>query len=106
MTLEEIGKYRATAQQKSMDAIRAAEERYNKAKKSDDKMVAEKTVGLSAEEEGEIKQVPETSEAGGVKLVSPPPKHSGNDGTTGILGTVKDSVIGFARSAKDLLTGR
>lgn len=69
-------------------------------------MVAEKTVGLSAEEEEDNKQVPKTSETAGVKVVSPPPKHSGNEGTTGILGTVKDSVIGIARSAKDLLNGR
>jgi hypothetical protein len=31
MNLEEIGKYRAEAQQRSADAIRAAEERFNKA---------------------------------------------------------------------------
>lgn len=65
-------------------------------------MIAEKTVGQSIREE-EIKQIPETAGATtGVKVVLPPPKQSGNESTTGILGT----VIGIAQSAKDLLTGR
>ena len=55
MSLEEISNYRAIAQQNSLDAIKAAEERYNRAKESLKetteaiKEYAQQTASLAAE---------------------------------------------------------